>query len=312
MKYLKVLLLLSSVLLLMSCVKKEHTIYINYGAEYAIDEQIINDYSDIYNLKIPNKIGYIPNGWFIDSALETPLTEDILLKNVSTIYLKWTESGESKEDLFFVIFNQALTNHQNSSKYEVKTSGNAKTTFADQVIYSRKTVDNNQVYLYNSSYGVYAKTFVELKSNNNSYLLTKGEPDSDFEIKNINSQENVSLQQYLDIYGVSPFDLNYLINRDTLKEVKSLESHDSGYTFVIELKDEAALKYKKYIMSINNLPSDNVRFQTINLTINIGLDLYFESINYDETYKIDIKLFFVKKTQNITNKITDTFTYANE
>ena len=180
------------------------------------------------------------------------------------------------------------------------------------MIYSLKTVDENEVYLYNSSHGVYAKTFVELKTKNSSYQLTKGEPDEKFEIKNIKSQQNVTLQQYLDIYGVSPFELNYLINQNTLKEVKSIDSHENGYTFVIELKDEAAIKYKKYIIGINNLPSDNVRFQSINLTINIDLDYYFKSINYDETYKIDVKLAFVKTTQTITNKITDTFSYPNK
>lgn len=312
MKFLRALLLLSFGLLLTSCTKKVYTIYVNYGNEFELEEQKIKNYSDINKLEIPNMIGYIPNGWFIDSSLKTPLTENTPLKDITVIYLKRTESDESKEDLFFSIYNEALINHQNSSNYEVLTKGNAKTTFADQVIYSVKTINDDQIYLYNSSYGIYAKTFVELKTENNIYVLTKGEPNINFEIKNINYEKEVTLQEYLDVYGVSPFDLNYLINENTLKEVKKIESNTSGYTFIIELKDEAALEYKKYIIGNNNLASENVRFQNINLIININSDLYFKSIIYDETYKIDIKLAIVKTTQTITNKITDTFTYINK
>lgn len=310
MKFLKIFFVFVFVLLLTSCQKKGYTIYVNYGNEYQIEAQQIKEYSDIKNLQIPNIMGYIPNGWFIDSNFETPLTENTSLKDINVIYLKWSESSESKEDLFLGVFNKALENHFNSNQYEVITQGNAKTSFADQSIYSKKIIDDDNLYLYNSSYGTYAKTFVELQTKNNLYLLTKGEPDRNFKINKVTYKEQVSLKEYLDVYGVNPKNLNYLITKDTVKEVKTIKNDELGYAFIVELKEESALDYKKYIIGINNLPSENVRFQNISLTIRINSDFYFETINYDETYKIDVMLSIVKTTQTITNKITDTFTYT--
>lgn len=299
-------------LALSSCVSKKNQIFFDFNNGEPIVKIKVKNYNDILDLTIPFREGYTHDKWYVDSKLEETLTENHNLKDISVLYLKWNKNNLYDKNSFLDIYSKALNNHKYSKDYEVSSKGYAKAALANQEIFSMKKIKDDSLYLYNASYGV-AKTFVLLEKNNGLYNIKTGEPDKEFNISRVTKDENTTLENYLDKYGVSPYNLNYDINENTLLEIIDFKNADNKFYYKIKLRDESTTEYKKYILGINNLQSTNVRFENIVISFLITEDYFFEKIIYDEKYLIDIKITLVwLKDQVIENNIIEEYKYNKE
>lgn len=303
-KNIKKILLASLALLLTSC-SKYKVILVDFNNDNEIVSFKIKDHNDIKDIAIPLNEGYEFSGWYLDAEFKNEYNDKISINEIDFLYLKWEKIKYS----FIEIYDKAYFNHLNSKKYIVDISGEAKAIIATQKIYSKKIVDNDYLYLFNASYGL-AKAYIILETNDAHYTYERGVPNEDFGPNKTEFKKDVTLDEYISLFGVNPYELNYIVNEKTLLEIVNTKEDPDKYIYTVKLKDSAAINYKKYVNSMNNLESKNILFNEIEIEFIITKDFYFKQINYKEKYTIEVKLPIVGYIeQSVSNKIKEIYSY---
>ena len=235
-------------------------------------------------------------GWYIDKDLSIKYSEDKIKNNI-ILYAKW-EKGIQINPL--EVYLKAYNNFLNQKNFYLRSEGEVLASIAKQKLISIKKKKDNNYIQYTASKGM-VNTFYEVVGKDDNLILYKGEDlNKDLTPKKVISKEKLSLDSYVDTYGIKPYDLGYIINKDTIKEIKNVEILENRYYFEFVLDNEkATVNYKKNIHATNSKENKNIKFNSILLKISIDLDYNFLEINYIEEYSLDVKvLFWMNQTVN--------------
>lgn len=279
---------------------------LNFNSEFVIKSILVEQGSKVEMPTVPNRQGYNFVGWYL---VNEEFNFNEVINNDINLIAKW-----EKLDLTFLeVFNYTMDNHLNSNKFNVSIEGTAVTTALGkqitQNIYSIKEINNDYLYLFNASHGL-ASTYVLLESNGDMYNLKKGKTNEKFEQTTVDYDSKVYLEDYIDEFGINPYELNYIINNNTIEKIIDSEETNDYYIYNLKLTDSAAINYKKYIMGVNNMPSKNVKFSNIEVKFIITKDFKFKEIYFNETYDIEVKIIFGAYTkQSIVNTIKEEYSY---
>ncbi len=266
---------------------------------------------------IPYKEGFIFIGWYTDQAM-TISYQNQTFKNKQevTLYAKWRPKSNGEIDEV-VLFEQAYINMQSANTFLLEISGEIDPNIpmiAKQDLKAIKIKNKDIYYNYTVSKGT-VTTFYEIYGTFEQSTLKKGNKvDDKLNPVSASSQEKINLETFKEIYGVLPYELNYIVNKQTVIGVTNSTQDETGYHFTLVLDNELSSEnYKKNIVATNTAKSESPVFEHIKLNVSIDKEGFFTQIIYQEIYKIRVQLPIIGfSTQKITTEIKETFTNFNQ
>ena len=266
---------------------------------------------------IPYKEGFIFIGWYTDQAM-TISYQNQTFKNKQevTLYAKWRPKSNGEIDEV-VLFEQAYINMQSANTFLLEISGEIDPNIpmiAKQDLKAIKIKNKDIYYNYTVSKGT-VTTFYEIYGTFEQSTLKKGNKvDDKLNPVSASSQEKINLETFKEIYGVLPYELNYIVNKQTVIGVTNSTQDETGYHFTLVLDNELSSEnYKKNIVATNTAKSESPVFEQIKLKVSIDKEGFFTQIIYQEIYKIRVQLPIIGfSTQKITTEIKETFTNFNQ
>lgn len=225
-----------------------------------------------------------------------------------------TDYEKRNKDIIINAYNK----HINSKYFKVEGSGVIKSSLITQNIKVIKRKDGENLYYYNASFGsklgIKVNNYVKAKGTHNSLVLSKGLSNKSLEISKENSSENITHDDFVNLYGVGINDFNYIINQDTIIDVKEDVTKSGNNTFIVSLDLEKSTKnYKKHISETNPYENDisKTNFKSIKLIIKLNSNNYFDEITYIEEYDVSVNVLTWIK-QSLKAEIKETYTYERE
>lgn len=212
---------------------------------------------------------------------------------------------------------QAYLNMQNAKSFEIEATGKIDPNMPiipKQDLKSVKIKDGKTFYNYTVSKGM-VSTFYEIYGTHETSTLKRGtKVKKDLTPETVNETQELSLETFKETYGLMPYELNYLVNSQTVIGIKNSIKENNTHIFTLVLDNELSTQsYKKNIVATNTAKSKPPVFDKIELTVYINQDGYFEKIIYHETYHIEIELPILGfRTQKITTQITEEFKIFNQ
>ena len=266
---------------------------------------------------IPYKEGFIFIGWYTDQAM-TISYQNQTFKNKQevTLYAKWRPKSNGEIDEV-VLFEQAYINMQSANTFLLEISGEIDPNIpmiAKQDLKAIKIKNKDIYYNYTVSKGT-VTTFYEIYGTFEQSTLKKGNKvDDKLNPVSASSQEKINLETFKEIYGVLPYELNYIVNKQTVIGITDSTQDETGYHFTLVLDNELSSEnYKKNIVATNTAKSESPVFEHIKLNVSIDKEGFFTQIIYQEIYKIRVQLPIIGfSTQKITTEIKETFTNFNQ
>lgn len=232
-----------------------------------------------------------------------------------------SETDSMEENLSSVeeirLYELAERKMEAASSFKIETSGEVDPNIplvAKQSLLAHKIKSGESYYNYTASKGT-ASTFFEMYGTNGSGTLKTGTKLSkDLLPESVDEVQEITINQFINIYGSKPYELHYIINEDSVLAISDSTSNEDGHQFTLTLHNELATSaYKKHIVATNTLQSEAPNFTSIKLVVEIDANGYFKAITYHEAYSIRIKLpVFGYSTQSIKAEIVDTFSSYNE
>lgn len=209
---------------------------------------------------------------------------------------------------------RAIQLHKDSTNFTIVGKGTVSTRLlfsVTQNINIKKSRNGDQIYLFNATYSSMANTFAEYDGTINSGNASVGNVDKNFKKTGTPNTEIKSYDDHITKYGGGVNDNNYIINYDTITNIN--EVSNNKFNLTLSLTDSIE-NYKTNISSMNPYESrkESIKFSKINITITLNEIGYFETIEYDEVYQLELNIPILQwKNQTMTSKITETYTYNN-
>ena len=279
-----------------------------------ITTHLNTDFNESY---VPYKEGFIFIGWYTDQAMiESYQDKTFKNKQEITLYAKWRPKSNGEIDEV-TLFEQAYINMQSANTFLLEISGKIDPNvpmIAKQDLKAVKIKDKDTYYNYTVSKGT-VTTFYEIYGTFEQSTLKKGNKvDDKLNPISANSQEEINLETFKEIYGILPYELNYIVNKQTVIGITDSTQDETGYHFTLVLDNELSSEnYKKNIVATNTAKSELPVFEQIKLKVSIDKEGFFTQIIYQEIYKIRIQLPVIGfSTQKITTEIKETFTNFNQ
>lgn len=209
---------------------------------------------------------------------------------------------------------RAIQLHKEATNFTIVGKGTVSTRLlftVTQNINIKKSRNGDQIYLFNATHSSMANTFAEYDGTINSGNASVGNVDKYFKKTGTPNTEIKSYDDHITKYGGGVNDNNYIINYDTITNIN--EVSNNKFNLTLSLTDSIE-NYKTNISSMNPYENkkESIKFSKINITITLNEIGYFETIEYDEVYQLELNAPVVNwKNQTMTSKITETYTYNN-
>ena len=211
---------------------------------------------------------------------------------------------------------RAIQLHKEATNFTIVGKGTVSTRLAlfitvTQNINIKKSRNGDQIYLFNATHSSMANTFAEYDGTINSGNASVGNVDKNFKKTGTPNTEIKSYDDHITKYGGGVNDNNYIINYDTITNIN--EVSNNKFNLTLSLTDSIE-NYKTNISSMNPYENkkESIKFSKINITITLNEIGYFETIEYDEVYQLELNIPVLNwKNQTMTSKITETYTYNN-
>lgn len=207
----------------------------------------------------------------------------------------------------------AYNYHLENKNFKVTGTGEIETKIITQKIKYEKTRTNDNLYYFNATYGsklgIKINNYIEVLGDINKVSYNKGLTNSSLEKTKETSNSNLSYKEFLNIYGISVNDLNYIIKKEY---IKSIDKENDTYILTLKL-DKPTTKYKKQIIETNpyETKDDSLKFLNIKLKIELDENLRFKQIEYLETYELKTKV-LTWVSQKLNANIIENFNYEGE
>lgn len=299
-----------------ACAQKKYFVSFETNGGSLISKQSLKKIN--YNLEvIPTKDNYIFTGWYFDNEFLKPFNSEDIEKKDITLFAKW-EILEFTNDDLIDLYITAYNNHTNASVSEVISLGevNTKVSFANikQKIKSVKQVKDNTYYQLTTSFGTFVNVMHEFYGSKDNLKYTTGTTNNNLGVEKINQTETITFSDFKNEFGLFIDELNYIVNHDTVVDVKNHIFVNNNHYFELSLDlEKSVINYVKNIKKVNKFPSEYAKFSKIILKVEIDHNNLFKKITYDEKYNINVKV-PIMGWQNQTMKalITETFKYDND
>lgn len=231
-----------------------------------------------------------------------------------------TSCEKNKEELKVTnkeIIINAYENHINSKYFTVYGKGVIKSPIITQNIKVVKERNKDMLCYYNAAYGsklgIKVNNYVKAKGSFDEIVLTKGLSNKELEISKEKSKEIITHDQFIDLYGVGINNFNYILNEETILEVKEdLTKNNKTYIVLLDL-EKSTKNYKKQISETNPYENDinKTNFKKIELKITIDNNNYFKEVKYIEEYEVSVNVLTWIK-QNLKAEIIEVYKYERE
>jgi len=313
MKKINLLLFIMIVLTLSACKNEKHFVSFITNGGTPIKKQELKNIN--YNLEVvPTKDGYTFVGWFFDVELLNDFEVKQIKNEDLTLYAKWEKIKFTKTELIdLYIF--AYNNHLNSKTSEAVSLGEVTTkvlfTNVSQKIKSVKQVKDNIYYQFRASYGSSLNIMYEIYGSKDSLTYVKGKTNNNLELAQVSLTKQVTTNDYIKEFGMFINDFNYIVNHETVIDVNNHLYIDNTHYFDLTLDlEKSVVNYIKNIKRTNDLPSEDVKFSKIVLSVEVDKEGIFKKILYDEVYNIRVKVPILGwRNQEMKSLITETFNY---
>lgn len=222
--------------------------------------------------------------------------------------LKTFKSPQSALDSALKIYNDSNIKFHSKSEGDLDVYlGSTKVT--SQKVYTEKIkIDNNTKFQISASrkkegsigITVYSQAFY---LDNQIKLRKTDDISATFVPNKLSNWETLEVNEYKDNYGILPVDLNYLINKSSIKKFESFRDNITYYTVIVLLDPEiAGQDYKKQIKNLSGSNEDPV-ITSLKMTCNINKYTgAFDSIIYNETYSVNAMGINASCEMNYTEK----------
>lgn len=227
----------------------------------------------------------------------TPKEDNTITFSVEEIedkaQLKTFKSPQSALDSAIKIYNDKEIKFHSKSEGDLNVFlGSTKVT--SQKLYTEKFKINDKTKYHISSsrkkddsigITVYSQAFLV---NNEIKLRTTNNVSSSFVPEGLSEWANITTEEYKNTYGILPCELNYIINKNSIKSFESFRDNVTYYTVIVILDPSVAgVNYKKQIKNLAGSNEDPV-ITSLKMTCNINKYTgAFSSITYQESYNVN-------------------------
>lgn len=251
--------------------------------EYSLlESKFVNEYYDNYekNLALLNRQS--------QANTLTPPKLSTDPNNVSTHPLDTLQVPVFTNGVDAYMFAENVLNI--ASGIHIKGSGVAYATMnIEQQIRSEIMRDNDGNYYYmNAAHSFLVKTGFEAYNNGRQFKTRKTKDVNKNLVMNTNgiAWSNTTELSFKNNFGNLPYYLNYIVTKDTVKEVKNFKFENDKYTFTLVLDENKSTEnYKKQIRYISD--SDGYpQFSSVELEVTMSKDARFEKIVATDKYRV--------------------------